>query len=245
MNDWLHCNQCLTRYQADIKFYLIECAHILCGNCIKQIRDSKCLICDKPNDFILIDKDMHSSAQPFFVPFESHLKKLQEVFNFQSMHRQRLFQCQLKKYQFLKKEMFCYHQKTKEILSENKMMRGMLMNNNRQQGSYYPTSDSFSPSISDDMSFVSSVASFTPNVKSTPIPGFARRVQGSLDRSGVRGLSIPQNQPHLHGGTGFYRPSPGMGPPSGAPPLKKFNMATVHKTPSTAASMSQLHSKRQ
>ncbi|CAH1115118.1 unnamed protein product [Psylliodes chrysocephalus] len=236
MNDWLHCNKCFVRFQPDkpdIKFYLVECAHVFCENCVKQVHTTKCLICGKSDMFIPINKDMNTSAQPFFLPIETHLKKVIEVYNFQTMHRQRLCHSQTQKYQYLKRAAFNYEQKMKALISDNKMMRSILLNNTRQN---YPTPGGPND---DNMSVVSSIQSFTPNIKSTPIiPGYAHRIP--QHDGNIRGVPIPYNQPHLHGATGYYRPSPNvMGHQN-----RKLNMPSVHKPPSTASSMSQLHGKR-
>ncbi|XP_057654801.1 uncharacterized protein LOC130893051 [Diorhabda carinulata] len=173
MTDWLHCNKCYIKVQPDIKMFLVECAHIFCEKCIKRVGDEKCLICQKSNSFILIDKDMNASVQPFFIPVDVQIKKILEVYNFQMMHKQRLNQAQTEKYQYAKGQLFSCYNKLKGIMSENKMMRNMLLNNNRSCHSNAGAFMTSTPSVTND-----GMSTFTPIVPNTKqIPGYAQRLQ--------------------------------------------------------------------
>ncbi|CAG9829770.1 unnamed protein product [Diabrotica balteata] len=244
--DWVHCNKCFLKYQPEMKMYVVECSHIFCETCIKRVSDAKCLVCEKSSNFIAIGNDMSSSIQPFFVPLDMQIKKILEIYQFQMAHRQRLCQAQMQKYQFAKKELLTYHHKLKGVLSENKMMRNMLLNNSRPNAGSFITStpSAMNEDISPCKSAISSIIPYTPiQDKSKPpgnsIPGYAQR-QNNYDEN-TRGMSALRNQPHLMSG---YRPSPGIMGPANMAHQRRLNMPSIHRPPNTLNPISQLHVKR-
>ncbi|XP_056637918.1 uncharacterized protein LOC130445993 [Diorhabda sublineata] len=89
------------------------------------------------------------------------------------MHKQRLNQAQTEKYQYAKGQLFSCYNKLKGIMSENKMMRNMLLNNNRSCHSNAGAFMTSTPSVTND-----GMSTFTPIVPNTKqIPGYAQRLQ--------------------------------------------------------------------
>ncbi|CAH1156230.1 unnamed protein product [Phaedon cochleariae] len=250
MTDWLHCNKCSAKYQPNIKLYLTECAHIFCEKCREVINDPiKCPVCDKPNNFIPISKDMDANVQQFFIPFEVQVKKLSEMYNFQMQHRMRLFQTMSQKYAFLKKEFINVHNKGKNLARENTMLKNMLMSTSRNSQPFQTSTPALTNDDSshiDEMSVVSSIP-FTPSIVSSSarkFPGHPQRVHPSF-----RGV-FPV--PGSCGGGIFHRPSPAQMVPSGGGSSggrgggaggrggRRAHAAPVHRPVGTAFSLQQL-----
>lgn len=38
---WIHCNSCGHEYSSKIKFYLLNCQHVLCICCLQKTGESK------------------------------------------------------------------------------------------------------------------------------------------------------------------------------------------------------------
>ncbi|KAJ8912517.1 hypothetical protein NQ315_014461, partial [Exocentrus adspersus] len=117
----------------------------------------------------------------------SRRKKISENFlvamvcSFQMQHKSRLFQAIMQKYGFAKKECISCHNKNKNLVRENKMLKTMLMS--LGQGNHQPFLTS-TPILKSDMSPADNMSmssiGFTPN-KHVPTgviagkPGFAQR----------------------------------------------------------------------
>ncbi|XP_023311784.1 probable E3 SUMO-protein ligase RNF212 [Anoplophora glabripennis] len=181
MNDWIHCNKCSIKPHSNVKLFITECGHLFCQRCTENLKDSKCVICNKSVKIIPISNDMDASIQRFFIPIETHLNKILEVYNFQMQHRGRLVQTTLQKYNYAKKECISAFNKYREVTRENKTLKSTLMSRGKFGNPHPFTSTPFVNASQADTMSISSVG-FTPNVceRMHPAlasgPGIAKRI---------------------------------------------------------------------
>ncbi|EFA10202.1 probable E3 SUMO-protein ligase RNF212 [Tribolium castaneum] len=168
MSDWVHCNRCSEKFNAQTTFFLAECGHIFCQKCVEKIKLSKkCSLCDKSGKVLPLNKDVDQHILDFFLPLDAMLKKCHEVYKFQLQHRNTLYQNLLGKYNYTKKEYITCYNASKQLIKENQTLRSMLRSAGKSpQG--FSTSTPVSLN-SDNVTFqntsmMSSIATKTPNM---------------------------------------------------------------------------------
>ncbi|XP_044271555.1 probable E3 SUMO-protein ligase RNF212 [Tribolium madens] len=170
MSDWVHCNRCSMKYNAQTTFFLVECGHIFCQRCVDKIKISKkCLICNKSGNALPLNKDVNQNVLAFFLPFEDMLKKCLEVYKFQLQHRNTLYQNLLEKYNYAKKEYITCHNTNNKLIKETQMLRSMLRSAGKNPQGFL-TSTPLSQNSDNNLTFQNtSIMSSIPPIK-TPTP---------------------------------------------------------------------------
>ncbi|KAF7633924.1 TDP43_N domain-containing protein [Meloidogyne graminicola] len=107
-------NKCLVQpSKNNLSFWMCSCGHIFCNNCIESDLNGcnilsdinlsstksllQCFVCSKQVQLIQINRSMRKDLLEMFKPptsfFGDSFKKAKSIFQFQSMHHQRLLKC--------------------------------------------------------------------------------------------------------------------------------------------------------
>ncbi|KAF7273488.1 hypothetical protein GWI33_013809 [Rhynchophorus ferrugineus] len=178
MNNWVFCNRCLGKYTNKVstrKYFLSECGHIFCGDCMRKIIETKkCEICKTPAAFMELSAEMDFTKQLFFWPMENILQQSIRIFDFQNMHRKLYLKCLENKYNYLKKQCLTYYNTYKKLQKENQTLRENLTMVGLKSSPFLSSTPAMDRNhqMCDDLSAISSIRAGTP----ASIPGSAKRI---------------------------------------------------------------------
>ncbi|KAJ8984772.1 hypothetical protein NQ317_012135 [Molorchus minor] len=180
MNDWVHCNKCSQKYNPN------NAVICFCERCKDSNNNSTCIICNKSVSVVEISKDMDSSVRQFFFPIEEHLKKIFDVYNFQTQNTTRLLRTISQKYEYAKKECISCHKRNKVLTRELRMLKTMLMSMGQNPQPFLTSTPATgSDTLQGDNMSMSSIR-FTPNNAGQTIAGYGQRGMSSGDSRHIR-----------------------------------------------------------
>ncbi|KAK9746415.1 hypothetical protein QE152_g6207 [Popillia japonica] len=111
MASWVNCNNCFTRTNTNVAFFLKECGRIECEKCIKHAGDGKsmCVDCNKSCKTLRIEKTMKPEVLSFFQPIPVLLQTIIKANSFQNKQRELSYNHMRKRYAAARNEVLkCY-----------------------------------------------------------------------------------------------------------------------------------------
>lgn len=125
--DWVHCNNCYVQPgELEVKFFITNCGHIYCDNCLKSNTSEKCIVCQVKYASLPLSSNMNSEIEIYFHDPVISLKKQIKILEFQQNHRIRLLSYnkeKLKNFNQLEKENWALKEKLSLLKQENSYLK--------------------------------------------------------------------------------------------------------------------------
>ncbi|KAH9502935.1 hypothetical protein Btru_072410 [Bulinus truncatus] len=128
MSGWLHCNGCLCSPEHNLKFYLTNCSHIFCQNCVQSCTKEKCKICGSLCKTLLLNNKISKDVESLFLTpteqLKSCLNKIEQAAEFQKNHQKRLVKQHRMRIKGLQSQLMSYQKAIKQAQSmERELIR--------------------------------------------------------------------------------------------------------------------------
>ncbi|XP_048588065.1 RING finger protein 212B isoform X2 [Nematostella vectensis] len=135
MADWVRCNICCKKPSSERQFFLTNCGHLFCKNCIAESPE-KCRKCENSCKAIVLTSQMKPEVEEHFVDLATLInkqhKKLLQVYEFQKSHWRQISKCHEKQeatLEMVKKKLpplLQMEKEVQELRKENSQLKQLL-----------------------------------------------------------------------------------------------------------------------